>query len=82
AGKGLASLLLGLGIAVIGIDGVTGAPRFTMDSPNLFDGISLITVTVGILALGEVIYVACLERHISNKQMIRPTGRPWLTRRE
>lgn len=82
AAKGLASLLLGLGIAVVGIDGVTGAPRFTMDSPNLFDGISLITVTVGILVLGEVIYVACLERHISNKQMIRPTGRPWLSKRE
>ena len=82
AAKGLASLLLGLGIAVVGIDGVTGAPRFTLDSPNLFDGISLITVTVGILALGEVIYVACLERHISNKQIIRPTGRPWLSRAE
>ena len=80
--KGLASLFLGLGIAVIGIDGVSGAPRFTLDSPNLFDGISLITVTVGILALGEVIYVACLEQHISGKTMIRPTGRPWLSRRE
>ena len=53
-----------------------------MESPNLFDGISLVTVTVAILALGEVIYVACLERHTSNKGIIRPTGRPWLSRRE
>lgn len=80
--KGLAALFIGLGIAVVGVDGVSGAPRFTMDSPNLFDGISLVTVTVAVLALGEVIYVACLERHVSNKGIIRPKGRPWLSRAE
>ncbi|WP_309068463.1 tripartite tricarboxylate transporter permease, partial [Microbacterium sp.] len=80
--RGLASLFLGLGIAVIGVDGVSGAARFTMDSPNLFDGISLVTVTVAILALGEVIYVACLERRLGGKAIITPTGRPWLSRRE
>lgn len=80
--KGLTALFIGLGIAVIGVDGVSGAPRFTMDSPYLFDGVSLVTVTVGILALGEVIYVACLERHTSDKKMLRPTGRPWLSRKE
>ncbi len=80
--KGLASLFIGLGIAVIGVDGVSGAPRFTLDSPNLFDGISLVTVTVAVLALGEVIYVACLERHIKGGSIIKPKGRPWLSRRE
>lgn len=80
--KGLTSLFIGLGIAVIGVDGVSGAPRFTMGSPNLFDGVSLVTVTVAILALGEVIYVACLERHMKDKALIKPSGRPWLTRRE
>lgn len=80
--KGLAALFIGLGIAVIGIDGVSGAPRFTLDSPNLFDGVSLVTVTVAVLALGEVIYVACLERHVSNKELIKPKGRPWLSRKE
>jgi putative tricarboxylic transport membrane protein len=80
--KGLASLFIGLGIAVIGVDGISGAPRFTLDSPNLFDGVSLVTVTVAILALGEVIYVACLDRHISGGRLIRPKGRPWLSGRE
>ena len=56
--RGLLSLLMGLGIAVIGIDGVTGVPRFTMGSTHLFDGISLVTVTVAVLALGEVIHQA------------------------
>lgn len=80
--KGLTSLFIGLGIAVIGVDGVSGAPRFTMGSPNLFDGVSLVTVTVAILALGEVIYVACLERHMKDKALIKPSGRPWLSRSE
>lgn len=80
--KGLSALFIGLGIATIGIDGISGAQRFTMGSPNLFDGVSLVTVTVAVLALGEVIYVACLERHIAGKGMIRPKGRPWLSRAE
>jgi len=80
--KGLASLFVGLGIAVIGIDGVSGAPRFTLGSPYLFDGISLVTVTVAILALGEVIYVACLERHVTGGPIVRPKGRPWLSKSE
>lgn len=80
--KGLASLFVGLGIAVVGIDGVSGAQRFTAGSPLLFDGISLVTVTVAILALGEVIYVACLERHVKGGAIVRPKGRPWLSKRE
>ncbi|MGO3660957.1 tripartite tricarboxylate transporter permease [Microbacterium gubbeenense] len=80
--KGLASLFVGLGIAVVGIDSVSGAQRFTAGSPFLFDGISLVTVTVAILALGEVIYVACLERHVKGGAIVRPKGRPWLSKRE
>ncbi|WP_349828630.1 tripartite tricarboxylate transporter permease [Brevibacterium litoralis] len=76
--KGLSSLFVGLGVAVVGIDGVSGAQRFTAGSPYLFDGISLVTVTVAMLALGEVIHVACLERHRAPNAMIRPTGRTLL----
>lgn len=81
--KGLLSLILGLAIAVVGIDGVSGAPRFTMGSPLLFDGISIVTVTVGMLALGEVIYMACIARDDDAEgELLRPTGRPWLSRAE
>lgn len=78
--KGLATLFIGLGIAVIGIDGVSGAPRFTMGSPYLIDGVSLVTVTVAVLALGEVIYMACLQRHtMTGGKVIKPSGKPWLS---
>ena len=77
--RGLASLVLGLGIAVVGIDAVTGAERFTMGSPQLFDGIPLVTVTVAILALGEVFHVASRVRREHEDLRIRRTGRPWLS---
>jgi putative tricarboxylic transport membrane protein len=54
---GLASLSLGLAISSVGIDSVTGTERFTAGIPELFDGISLVTVTVAVLALGEVFRV-------------------------
>ena len=37
--KGLMSLILGLGVAVVGIDSFTGSERFTMGVPQMFDGI-------------------------------------------
>jgi putative tricarboxylic transport membrane protein len=80
--KGVLSLLLGIGISVIGIDGVSAAPRFTLGSPLLFDGISLVTVTVGMLALAEVIYVACRERFDPTRTPLHPSGRPWLSKAE
>ncbi|MGW5853316.1 tripartite tricarboxylate transporter permease TctA [Micrococcus sp. 2A] len=77
--RGLASLVLGLGIAVVGIDGVTGTERFTMGSSQLFDGIPLVTVTVAVLALGEVFHVASRVRRERRDLRIRRTGRPWLS---
>ncbi|WP_226351517.1 tripartite tricarboxylate transporter permease [Pseudonocardia sp. ICBG601] len=56
--KGLISATLGLLIAMIGIDPVAGAPRFTMGSEHLLDGISIVPVLVGIFGLGELLYVA------------------------
>lgn len=80
--KGLAALVLGLGISVVGVDAVTGTERFTMGSPQLFDGISLVTVTVAVLALGEVIYVASRVRRDPSNLETRAAGRAWLSGRE
>ncbi|HEY4615474.1 MAG TPA: tripartite tricarboxylate transporter permease TctA [Citricoccus sp.] len=77
--KGLASLVLGLGISTVGIDAVTGTERFTLGAPQLFDGISLVTVTVAVLALGEVFYVASRVRRERQDLKTRSAGRPWLS---
>lgn len=80
--KGLASLVIGLGLATIGIDSVSGAERFSFGIPQLFDGVSLITVTVAILALGEVFHVAARIRRDPTSRIMRSEGRPFLSRAE
>ncbi|HJG80341.1 MAG TPA: tripartite tricarboxylate transporter permease [Brevibacterium senegalense] len=80
--KGLASLVLGLTIAVVGIDSVTGTERFTGGVPELFDGISLVTVTVAVLALGEVFRVASRLRRDPEAMVMVASGRPFLSGKE
>lgn len=80
--KGLASLVLGLMIAVAGIDSFTGTERFTGGVPALFDGISIVTVTVAVLALGEVFHVASRIRRDPQGHQLRMKGRPFLSRGE
>jgi putative tricarboxylic transport membrane protein len=56
--KGLTSLFIGLGLAVIGIDGLTGQARMSFGVPQLLDGIEVTTLAVALFALGEALYVA------------------------
>lgn len=74
--KGLASLLVDLALAVVGIDGISGASRFTANVPQLFDGVSIIVVTVGVLALGEVLHVASRIHRDEKLTAISVSGRP------
>lgn len=53
--KGLISALVGLFLATIGIDPVTGDMRNTFDNPNLFNGLSLVPVLVGLFAMSQVL---------------------------
>lgn len=77
--RGIASLLIGLAIGLIGIDGQSGAPRFDFGSAVLLDGVDIIIVTVGLLALGEVLYVAARGKNAPDLASIR-SGKPWLKR--
>ena len=45
---------IGLGIAMIGVDGQTGVPRFTFGEVHLDDGIDFLVAIVGLFALSEV----------------------------
>lgn len=80
--KGLASLTLGLAVSVVGIDSVSGAERFTAGLPELFDGISIVTVTVAVLALGEILRVASRASRERDQFKILAAGRPFLSRSE
>ena len=52
--KGLMAGVLGLMIATVGTDPVTGLNRFTFDSPELLSGIPPILVMVGLFAISEL----------------------------
>ncbi len=54
AAKGLISLMIGLLIATVGIDGTTGFPRFTFGSVELLGGINFIPAMIGMFAMAEV----------------------------
>jgi len=56
--RGLASLFLGLLFGLVGIDGQTGAARFTFGVPELLDGIDVVVMAVGLFAVGEALYMA------------------------
>lgn len=45
---------LGLGIAMIGVDGQTGVPRLTFGEIHLYDGIDFLIAIVGLFAISEV----------------------------
>lgn len=55
--KGLVSGLLGLLLAFVGQDPVTGVSRFTFGTVYLLDGVDLVAVVCGLYAVGEMIYL-------------------------
>jgi len=53
-GKAAWAAAFGLLIAMIGVDGQTGVPRFTFGEVHLYDGIDFLVAIVGLFALSEV----------------------------
>lgn len=52
--KGLIAGILGLFVATVGLDSMTGTPRFSFGSYQLYGGIGLVPILVGLFALSEV----------------------------
>jgi putative tricarboxylic transport membrane protein len=53
--KGLLAALLGLMLAMVGSDPVSGVSRFTFDQPELLGGIKPLLVMVGLFAVSEML---------------------------
>jgi TctA family transporter len=53
--KGIAMVVLGLLLGMIGIDVNSGVPRFSFGIPELMDGLSLVALAMGIFGISEVI---------------------------
>lgn len=79
--KALMMAALGLLLGMIGIDTVSGFPRFTMDIRYLLDGIPLVPLVMGLFGISEVLLnmeqtvkVEIYEKKIKN---ILPTRKDW-----
>ena len=55
---GLMMATLGLLIAMVGIDPVRGAPRFTFGITNLYDGVGFVPVVMGLFGVSELLLTA------------------------
>jgi len=54
--KGLAMVLLGILIGLVGLDIETGRERYTFGIAELYDGVPLVAVAIGLFGVSEVIY--------------------------
>jgi putative tricarboxylic transport membrane protein len=53
--KALSMALVGLLLSYIGIDVITGQPRFTLDLVPLLDGVGLVPIAMGVFGISEVL---------------------------
>ncbi len=53
--RGLMSAIFGILIALVGIDPVMGAPRFTFGQTELQDGVGVVPVAMGLFGIGEIL---------------------------
>ena len=63
--KTLLSALIGLMIATIGLDPISGIPRYTGENYHLFDGIEPIVALVGLFAISEILVL--LEKEAKHR---------------
>jgi putative tricarboxylic transport membrane protein len=75
--KSLGAAILGLMIALVGVDPLTGTPRLSFDQPVLMTGIDFIPVVIGVFGIAEVL--ASLERIDSVKPIRTRLQDMWLT---
>src|ERR1043166_246946 len=67
--KGLVAGGIGLMLATIGLDPISGIQRYTFGQLFLWDGIGLVPITIGFYAIPETIELAVLGTSISNKKV-------------
>jgi putative tricarboxylic transport membrane protein len=62
--RGMVSLFIGLAVGLIGLDEISGLPRYTMGVPELVDRIEVTLMAVGLFAVGEALFFALYEGRV------------------
>ncbi|MDB1126040.1 tripartite tricarboxylate transporter permease [Vibrio algarum] len=68
--KGLLAGSIGLLISTVGLDPISSVPRFTFDVMDLYSGINVIPVLIGLFAISEAL--SQLEKLLSDKNVAPP----------
>jgi putative tricarboxylic transport membrane protein len=87
--RGVASLLIGLTIGLVGIESQSGQARLTFGVPTLLDGVDVVIVVVALFAIGEVFAHALRGggggtvqplhgRAVMTREDFRRSWAPWL----
>ena len=70
-----------MAVGLVGIDSLTAQSRFTFGVPELLNGVDVVTVAVGLFAVGETLWVprTCAT---SRAEVVPVRGLVWMTRDE
>ncbi|MCF1709385.1 tripartite tricarboxylate transporter permease [Tabrizicola sp. J26] len=79
--RGLTSLFIGLGLACVGIDQLTGQARMAFGVPELLDGVEVTTLAVAMFAVGEALAIAGLGSRAAD-EVIPVKGSVWMTAKD
>ncbi|MFD2092426.1 tripartite tricarboxylate transporter permease [Blastococcus deserti] len=78
--KSLSMAALGLLLATVGQDPITGTARFTFGQVSLFDGVDFVAVAMGLFGVGEILH--SLERTGKVQAVTRKITHIWPTRKD
>lgn len=78
--RGMTALLLGVALACVGLEPLSGVERWTGGWAALHDGIDVALVAVGLFVAGEVLHAVMFERY--RPQTLNTVGRLRLSRED
>lgn len=67
--KGMIAAGVGLVLSMVGLDPQSGMPRYTLGMANLWDGVGLVPVTVGLFAIPEIVDLWVRGTSIAEKRI-------------
>ena len=80
--RGLASAALGLVLGTVGLDSITAYPRFTFGVPELYNGIALLPLLVGVFAIPAAVRLIFPRVALQKAERHAQAGRVWLSWRQ
>ena len=72
--KGITAAVLGAAFALIGLDPMTGMPRFAFDNVDFYGGIALVPMLIGLLTLSEIFLQLEKKTNLTTRKLPAPSS--------